>query len=513
MNAMYPRDGMGSFLDVGLGDLGDGGANSGLASQFQCEYQELGLDPVVSNLNLDSAHPTIHHLAQATQANAASSLMALHKQDMVHGSLGDQGMDRSSRRPEHDSPPNKKARTGYSSKSAQRETPVRDRHDGLGSPERAHRMSGFESPVAGHDSAYSTPTNGVTQTPPGSPGSSRNEDDAMRHAAATILGKPGRNGRLDGSPLHGRSSTHDDLNAPRTPDSEENQLSPPPSASSKGKAKARTGGRTMQTPAQTPLANVDKNKKDKGLREFSLRVCRQVEAKMVTTYNEVADELVKEFKNDDPAGDEKNIRRRAYDALNVLTAMDIISKDKKDIQWKGFPNLSADGQPEGERRTFSSSGGDSEKERLRQEIADKQKEVSQKETQLEDLSLQYLSLLQLLQRNAADTSEAANKHRIYLPFVLVSTDYDNTIECDISNDKQTAQFNFTKPFELHDDRETLNMMEMYACDEGTLREHLPAHLADFIKSRRADVVSSSSRIKRECVERHPEEDDEVEDDF
>lgn len=35
--------------------------------------------------------------------------------------------------------------------------------------------------------------------------------------------------------------------------------------------------------------------------------------------------------------DEKNIRRRVYDALNVLMAMDIISKDKKEIQWRGLP--------------------------------------------------------------------------------------------------------------------------------------------------------------------------------
>lgn len=35
--------------------------------------------------------------------------------------------------------------------------------------------------------------------------------------------------------------------------------------------------------------------------------------------------------------DEKNIRRRVYDALNVLMAMGIILKDKKDIQWKGLP--------------------------------------------------------------------------------------------------------------------------------------------------------------------------------
>ena len=35
--------------------------------------------------------------------------------------------------------------------------------------------------------------------------------------------------------------------------------------------------------------------------------------------------------------DEKNIRRRVYDALNVLMAMDIITKDKKQITWRGLP--------------------------------------------------------------------------------------------------------------------------------------------------------------------------------
>ena len=39
--------------------------------------------------------------------------------------------------------------------------------------------------------------------------------------------------------------------------------------------------------------------------------------------------------------DQKNIRRRVYDALNVLMAMNIIYKDKKDINWLGFPTDSA----------------------------------------------------------------------------------------------------------------------------------------------------------------------------
>ncbi len=38
------------------------------------------------------------------------------------------------------------------------------------------------------------------------------------------------------------------------------------------------------------------------------------------------------------AFDEKNVRRRVYDALNVLMAMEIISKEKKEIRWVGMPS-------------------------------------------------------------------------------------------------------------------------------------------------------------------------------
>jgi len=74
-------------------------------------------------------------------------------------------------------------------------------------------------------------------------------------------------------------------------------------------------------------------KTKKGLRHFSKRVCEKVESKNVTTYNEVAEELVTELNeevdNEEEKADPKNIRRRVYDSLNVLTAMDIISKEKK----------------------------------------------------------------------------------------------------------------------------------------------------------------------------------------
>ncbi|OQR80753.1 transcription factor Dp-1, partial [Thraustotheca clavata] len=93
--------------------------------------------------------------------------------------------------------------------------------------------------------------------------------------------------------------------------------------------------------AGRPAANNVLEKGGKGLRHFSMKVCQKVEEKHVTTYNEVADELVHEFvtmRPSDSVYDEKNIRRRVYDALNVLMAMDIISKEKKEIRWRGLPS-------------------------------------------------------------------------------------------------------------------------------------------------------------------------------
>ncbi|KAI7864060.1 E2F/DP family winged-helix DNA-binding domain-containing protein [Spinellus fusiger] len=80
----------------------------------------------------------------------------------------------------------------------------------------------------------------------------------------------------------------------------------------------------------------------KGLRHLSKRVCENVARLGVTTYSEVAYQLALETKSL-PGYNQRNIRRRVYDALNVLTAMNIITKDKKEIRWLGIPSsLSAE---------------------------------------------------------------------------------------------------------------------------------------------------------------------------
>lgn len=210
------------------------------------------------------------------------------------------------------------------------------------------------------------------------------------------------------------------------------------------------------------------DKNGRGLRQFSMKVCEKVESKGRTTYNEVADELVTEFSDpgngigspDQQQYDEKNIRRRVYDALNVLMAMDIISKDKKEIQWKGLPRTSLN-----------------DIEELKSERQQLRNRVEKKAAYLEELEEQYVGLQNLLQRNeqlygSGNTPSGG----VALPFILVQTRPHATVEVEISEDMQLVHFDFNStPFELHDDNFVLKAMKLCERPESdTVVPNLPA---------------------------------------
>ncbi|KAL2081422.1 hypothetical protein ACEWY4_023275 [Coilia grayii] len=203
-------------------------------------------------------------------------------------------------------------------------------------------------------------------------------------------------------------------------------------------------------------------KNGKGLRHFSMKVCEKVQKKGVTTYNEVADELVAEFSstdnhispNDSHVYDQKNIRRRVYDALNVLMAMNIISKEKKEIKWIGLPTNSAQ-----------------ECQNLEVERQRRLERIKQKQSQLQELILQQIAFKNLVQRNR-QTEKQSNRQPppnsvIHLPFIIVNTSKKTVIDCSISNDKFEYLFNFDNMFEIHDDIEVLKRMGMaYGLEVG-----------------------------------------------
>ncbi|KAF5181778.1 Transcription factor-like protein [Thalictrum thalictroides] len=204
--------------------------------------------------------------------------------------------------------------------------------------------------------------------------------------------------------------------------------------------------------------------KGRGLRQFSMRVCEKVQSKGRTNYNEVADELVAEFS--DPSinvtiphqqqDDEKNIRRRVYDAINVLMAMDIISKDRKEIQWKGLPHVSQN-----------------DIEELKAEGVAVRSRIEKKAAYLQELEEQYIGLQNLIQRNEQlYGSGIAPTGGVALPFILVQTRPHATVEVEISEDMQMVHFDFNStPFELNDDNYVLKAMRLCGRPHGNDAAH------------------------------------------
>ncbi|KAK9079378.1 hypothetical protein SSX86_001049 [Deinandra increscens subsp. villosa] len=217
------------------------------------------------------------------------------------------------------------------------------------------------------------------------------------------------------------------------------------------------------------------DKGGRGLRQFSMKVCEKVESKGRTTYNEVADELVAEFADpgngdqapDQQQYDEKNIRRRVYDALNVLMAMDIISKDKKEIQWRGLPRTSLN-----------------DIEELKSERLALKNRIEKKAAYLRELEDQHVGLQNLIKRNEQlYGSGNAPSGGVALPFILVQTRPHATVEVEISEDMQLVHFDFNStPFELHDDNYVLKAMKLgdgsnTVCTEGGAGSSMSAAMA------------------------------------
>jgi hypothetical protein len=189
-------------------------------------------------------------------------------------------------------------------------------------------------------------------------------------------------------------------------------------------------------------------RQNKGLRHFSKQVCDKVELKGMTTYNEVADELAEDFAaqmSENGGGqkvDQKNIRRRVYDALNVLMAMDIIAKDKKEIRWLGLP-----GQKNGANSANSSATTDAEIERQKSELRELErlnrrlcKQVDEAKVAFQDKLARHLHIRNLVKRNKrhnpyrVSNNKLKSEKELHLPFKLLHCPRGTTIECQNGQD-------------------------------------------------------------------------------
>ncbi|KAG7311561.1 hypothetical protein JYU34_002608 [Plutella xylostella] len=280
-----------------------------------------------------------------------------------------------------------------------------------------------------------------------------------------------------------------------------------------------TARRRQNTDNDPPAEYTTKRRKHadkvgKGLRHFSMKVCEKVRTKGFTSYNEVADELVAEFaagihgSADSQQYDQKNIRRRVYDALNVLMAMNIISKEKKEIRWLGLPTNSIQ-----------------ECTTLEKEKQNKLERIQKKTQQLQELILQHISFKSLIERNKDAESKGLKpspSSAIHLPFIVVNTSDKALIDCSISNDKTEYMFNFNKKFQIHDDIDILKRMGLlFGLEKGKCsteeiekaKSMVPKSLEHYVECMGRGITANMADLLEDADEdADVENDDEDEDD-
>jgi len=148
------------------------------------------------------------------------------------------------------------------------------------------------------------------------------------------------------------------------------------------------------------LRNDPRAKNIRGLRALSLQVKAHVAMVGETTYKDVAEYLTKEVNerlaNDPNAsanaekGDEQNVKRRVYDALNVLIATDVLRKEGKKVFCN--PNAELVGIPKRRELTI-------QKDRMTRKNEDKKRRIQEKLKVMREMTLKYLAIKNLIERN------------------------------------------------------------------------------------------------------------------
>ena len=178
----------------------------------------------------------------------------------------------------------------------------------------------------------------------------------------------------------------------------------------------------------------------------------------------------------DQSYDEKNIRRRVYDALNVLMAMESYQRKEQRDSLEGASNQRCNDIDKFKRKR---------KQRRRYLNA---------EATFAGLLLQQIAFKNLVRRNHKESAWHHEETKIPLPFIIVSTNNSTTVQCEMAEDRSDIFFDFNEKFEIHDDNDILKKMGMQQFDFADAHKLVPNQLVKFLPGY---SESQSSKVKAE----------------
>ena len=173
-----------------------------------------------------------------------------------------------------------------------------------------------------------------------------------------------------------------------------------------------------------------------GLKEISKRVMEIIKQSGQTTYKAISDQIVNEI-NEKSAKDEKNIRRRIYDSLNVMKSMKLFHRDKnsKNIMW----NYDQEYDPLNEIE--NKNEGDEKNNEFKEDsknIIELKKAIKEKREKCSLLNKELIGLKNVLERNHKEDANVPENNKLYFPFIVIEFQNNKEPKINIAlNENQT----------------------------------------------------------------------------
>jgi len=271
-----------------------------------------------------------------------------------------------------------------------------------------------------------------------------------------------------------------------------------------------------------------KNRSSRGLRVLSLKVRDIVSKKKKTSYKEVAEALLQDLSQKlkgksqaEISKEEQNVKRRVYDALNVLIAADILRKEGKLVCCEGpVGNLG-----QNKKKAKGDKGS------LLEQIQELKRRKKEKVEALQELVFKSLAIRNLVRRNkeklekemaeknpvmyntknkkgAANTANGAyvNATRIDVvqenatikqktqdvisfPFiVLLSSSPENSMNLNMDTSQKQLSIESKKPFNIFGDIDVLLKMRLHYVSRDIFEKEVPKELQKYVSQSFTDAL-------------------------
>ena len=196
---------------------------------------------------------------------------------------------------------------------------------------------------------------------------------------------------------------------------------------------------------------IKKNKINYGLKEISKMVINIIKRQKQTSYKEISDEIVNII-NKIGIKEQKNIRRRIYDSLNVMKSMNLFSKEKKTkkIFWN-------------EKKEIQNEINDIYN--INKEIETFSDIINLKKEKINNLLEQYKSLNYIIERNKIINHRIDENKKIYCPFIffgIPNVEKENSkkeIRVLMNENKYKIHIAFNSKLQLHGDLDAIKKIK------------------------------------------------------